>query len=328
MSIPNPAPQAPQQSQPQSNDEAISSLARGFLGEIDKDTPTDALNPNEPQQPQQPEAATDETPEPEAETPTQPEIPLVEIELDGEKFSVPEKLKGRFMADKDYRQKTMATAEQRKQLETLTATAERTIQQAQQMAPYIAQLNQMDSHAQHLDSRLRSQELAQDPVEFNRVQGELALLLRNRDLLAQGLTQQQHRIQQQQTALRAQQLAMDAPKLFEQFPDLQKPETQQKLTKYAVDEGLPQEVLDYLNFSAVGTKLLMKAFRHDLMVKDQEAAQAKLKETVKTLPSAAQSSRAAERGAKDKQLQKEWQKGGGKISDPSFDALLRSKLRG
>jgi hypothetical protein len=55
------------------------------------------------------------------------------------------------MADKDYRQKTMATAEQRKQLETLTATAERTIQQAQQMAPYIAQLNQMDSHAQRLD---------------------------------------------------------------------------------------------------------------------------------------------------------------------------------
>jgi hypothetical protein len=327
MSVPNAAPAAAPAA-PQSNEEAIGQYARGFLSEIDQDTPTDELDPN-PQE-AQPEEIAEETETPEAETPSPevPEIPTVEIELDGEKFNIPEKLKGRLMADKDYRQKTMALAESRKQLETLTANASQLAQQAQQLAPYHAQLFQMENRAQQLNQALQSRELAADPVEYNRVQGELAILLHNKDRFAQGLHQQVSQLTQQQTHLRVQQLALDAPKLFEEFPDLQKPENTQKLVQYVQEQGLPSEALEYLNYSAAGTKLAWKAHQYDVMVKEQAASRAKLQEKTKTLPAATQSSRAADGGAKDKQLRESWKRDGGRINSPAFDQLLRSKLRG
>jgi hypothetical protein len=185
----------------------------------------------------------------------------------------------------------------------------------------------MENHAQQLNQALQSPELRNDPVEYNRVQGELAILLHNKDRFANGLQQQMQNLSQEQLALREKQLALDAPKLFEQFPELQKPETQKKLGQYVQDEGLPQEAIDFLNYSAVGTKLVWKAHQYDVMVKDQQAAQKKLSEKVKTLPAATQSSRAADSGAKDKQLRSQWKKNGGSIDDPAFSQLLRSKLQ-
>jgi hypothetical protein len=330
MSVPQiPQQQAVPQSAP-TNDEQISLLARETLDQITSDENTSALDPDEQapvETPPETETPT-EAAEPEAETPALPEVPMVEVEVDGEKFTIPEKVKHRVMADKDYRQKTMEVAATKKQLEALTATAQKLNEQAQQMAPYHAQLFQMESRAQELSKALQSQELQSDPLTFNRVQGELAILLHNKDRLAAGLNQQVQRLSQEQQQLRQQQLAVDAPKLFERVPELQKPETQKKLAQYVQDAGLPEEAIDYLNYSAVGTELVWKAHQYDQMVKDQATAAAKLKEKVKTLPSATQSSRAADSGAKDKQLRAQWQKGGGKITDPNFDALLRSKLRG
>lgn len=334
MSDQQPAPQAPaQQPAPQSNDEAIGQFAKGFLEKIDKDQPTDQLDPNEPvEAPEQPEAPETQEPE-EAETPDPevPEIPTFEVELeDGEKVAIPEKLKGRFMADKDYRQKTMALAEQRKTLETLTAKAQEISVQAQQVAPYYAQYLQLDNRVQQITQALTnpSPDLQNDPLTYNRMQGELGILLHHRDQLASGLQQQTRALSEQQTRLRAEQLKLDVPKLFEQFPEIQKPEVQQRLAKYAVEEGLPQEAMEYLNYSAAGMKLVLKANLYDQMVRDQATAQAKLKEKAKTLPAATQSSRAADKGAKDKQLLGEWQKGGGKMNDPAFTQLLRNKLKG
>ena len=98
------------------------------------------------------------------------------------------------------------------------------------------------------------------------------------------------------------------------------------LSQYVQDQGLPQEAIDYLNYSAPGAKLAWKAHQYDVMVADQAKAQAKLKETVKSLPST-QSSRGPSSDAKDKQLRAEWKKNGGNINDPAFDQLLRSKIR-
>ncbi len=322
-----PAPAAPA---PVSNDQAIGQLARDFLSDVDRSADTAELDPNNPQAREDPPQATEDPENPEAETPTPetPEVPMVEVDVDGEKYLVPEKVKHRVMADKDYRQKTMEVSATKKQLEQLIATATQTSQQAQQLAPYHAQLSMMDSQIQYLDQQLRSGALNSDPLEYNRVQGELAVRLHQRGHLAAGLHQQVEHLTTQQQQLRANQLALDAPKLFEQFPEISKPETQQKLMKYIVDEGLPPEAIDFLNYSAAGTKLAWKAHQYDQMVKDQQASKAKLRETVKTLPGATQSSRAVDKSAKDKQLQQKWQDGGGKINDPAFTQLLRSKLRG
>lgn len=324
--MPNEIPQQQAvQESVQSNEEKIGSLARGFLQEIEENDDTEQNGAGEDSQPPQDE--TEEPQEPEAETPPpEPEEPQVEIELEGKKATIPEWVKHRVMADKDYRQKTMEVAAERKQLGQLMATAAQIAQQAQALAPYHAQLNQMDSHAQFLNQRLQSPELAQDPVEFNRVQGELAILLRNRDHFANGLQQQVSQLTAHQQQLRANTLQLEAPKLLQEFPDLAKPESQKKLAQYVQEAGLPPEAIEYLNYSAPGVRLAWKAHQYDVMVAEQAKAKEKLNEKVKGLP-AAQTSRAP-KGAQDKQLHEKWQKGGGKFSDPAFSALLKQRLKG
>lgn len=329
-------PAQPAPAAPISNDEAISNLAKGFLSEIERDQ--DPEQRDAPEQgaetPPAEGAETAEPEQPEAETPTpeSTQVAMVEVELDGEKYQVPEKLKGRIMADKDYRQKTMALAETRKNMEQLTSQAAQLAQLSQQMAPYHAQLFAMDTRAQQLDQALRGPELAADPVEYNRVQGELAILLRNRDQFASGLQQQQMRLDQQQQAqthqVRVQQLVQDAPKLFEQYPDLQKPEVQSDLRAFLVNEGVSEQELNHVAFSASATRLAWEAKQYREIVKQQASSRAKLNEKLPGLPATPQSRVSNSKDTQNKQLQKEWEKGGGKIHDPAFSQLLRNKLRG
>lgn len=331
-----PAPVAPQIPQPpQSNDEAISQYARGFLADIEQNDDPDQMNHgiDEEEAPQEAESQQDdEAPqeqEPESETaPQEPEIEVVEIEKDGKKYHIPAELKGDFMAKKDYSQKTAALAEDRKVVEQLKVSAQQLATQAKQMAPYHAQLFAMDSRAQQLQQALASQELANDPIEYNRTQGELAILLRNRDQFASQLGQVEDHFQQQFQAMQAQKLAAEAPALFEEIPALKEEPTRQNLVKYLQDSGADEQVLGYINFSVLGTKLAYKAMQYDRMVADQAKARTKLAEKVKTAPPVAAQSRVPVANAQEKQLQKEWKKGGGKLHDPAFSALLRSKLRG
>src|SRR5688572_29503491 len=223
MAIPN-VPAAPASTAAPATpsiDDRISNIAQGFLSDLETNDDPDQIPEDSPQE--TPAAEVEAEAPKEAETPI-PEVPMVEIDVDGEKFTVPEKVKHRVMADTDYRQKTMAIAAERKQLETLTATATQLAQQAQQLAPYHAQLHHMDSTAQFLQQRLQSQELAADPIEYNRVQGQLGILLHQRGQFAQGLQQVQAQFTAEQEKIRSHQLSLDAPKLFQKFPDLEKPE--------------------------------------------------------------------------------------------------------
>lgn len=311
---------------PAPSENPIGDFAKGFLREIEDNPDPDQMDQDEPVETTEGEPQQEETLE--AETPPQEEIPVVEYELeDGEKLQVPERLKPHLMRDKDYRQKTMAIAETRKQLEQLTANAEHLAQQAQQMAPYHAQLFAMDNRAQQLQRALQSSELAADPLEYNRAQGELALILRNRDQLANNLGQQENQIRAQQYELKAKKLSIDAPKLFEEVPELAKDDVRKALTEFVANEGLTANEWETVSFSASLTKMAWESKQYRAMVKDQAVSREKLKQQTKSLPSASQSSRAPAKGANTDQLQKEWKKGGGKIHDPAFSALLRAKLR-
>lgn len=329
------APQSQQPQQPASSGDPIRDLAVGFLNDIETNQDPDQMESHQSgeSQEQQPEGEAetegDEGQEAEKAIPDAPEVPMVEVELDdGTKVNVPENVKPHLMRDKDYRQKTMALADERKQFEQLTAKAQQLATQAQQMAPYHAQLFAMDNRANQLHQALQSPQLADDPIEFNKVQGELAILLRNRDNFANGLGQMQNQWNEQQTQLRIQRLQAEAPKFFEEVPDMQKPEVREALGRYVADAGLAPEEIQHMNYSVAATKLAWKAQQYDRIVKDQAASRAKLKESVKSLPPVAQSSRVPNNDAQNKQLRKEWQKGGGKMTDPAFDALLRNKLRG
>lgn len=324
---------APQQ--PISNDDKIGDFAKGFLQDIEERQDPDMMGLDE-EEPQQ-EAPTEEQPpegeeqaEAEEATPQEPEVPMVEVELeDGEKVLVPEKAKAGYLRDKDYRQKTMALAETRKTLEQLTAQAQQTAVQAQQMAPYFAQLHSMDSRAAQLDKALQSPELANDPIEYNRTQGELAILLRNRDQLASGLHQAQSQFYEQQAQIRAQRLAVEAPKLFEEIPDLAKNEVREALGKFVREQGVSDEEYAHMNYSPAATKLAWKAQQYDRMVKEQAAAKkAVATKVAKPGASAPTSSRAGEPGPNVKQLRSDWKKDGNHINSPAFDAMLRARLRG
>ena len=326
------------QAQPQSNDEKIGDFARGFLNEVAENQDPDQMDHTrdeqeqqaQEQQPEQEQA--EEQPQEEAEeaTPQEAEIPMVELELeDGEKVLVPEKAKAGYMRDKDYRQKTMALAENRKALEQLTAQAQQLATQAQQMAPYYAQLHSMDSRAAQLERALQSPDLVNDPIEYNRTQGELAILLRNRDQLASGLHQAQSHFYEQQAQIRAQRLAVEAPKLFEEIPDLAKPEVRESLGKYVQAQGVSEEEYAHINFSPAATRLAWKAQQYDRMVKEQAAAKKAVAQKV-AKPSAAapSSSRAGVPGPNVKELRAAWRKDGNSIQSSAFDAMLRQRIRG
>lgn len=331
---PNTQQQATQQP-PQSNDEKIGDFARGFLSEIEEHQDPDQMGLDEEQpQEQQPEAEQQPEEQPqeesEQETPQEPEIPMVELELeDGEKVLVPEKAKAGYMRDKDYRQKTMALAETRKSLEQLTAQAQQIATQAQQMAPYYAQLHSMDSRAAQLEKSLQSPELINDPIEYNRTQGELAILLRNRDQLASGLHYAQSQFYEQQAQIRAQRLAVEAPKLFEEIPDLAKNEVRESLGKYVRDQGVSDEEYAHMNYSPAATKLAWKAQQYDRLIKEQAAAKKNVAQKLtKPSASAPSSSRAGQSGPNVKDLRAAWKKDGNSIQSEAFSAILRQRIRG
>ena len=327
--------QAPQE--PQSNDEKIGSFARGFLDDLERNQDSAQLDPNddgqEAQEQQEPQAEpqAEEQPQEEAEeaTPQEAEVRLVEVELeDGKRVQVPEELKPHIMRDKDYRQKTMALADQSREVAQLRQKAEQVAQMAEQLAPYNAQLFAMDNHAQQIQQSLTQELLNSDPIEFNRRQGELSLLYRNRDVLAANLDRYRANIAEQTAEVRYKQLAAEAPKLFEEIPELAKPEIREQLGGWVKSQGLNQEEINYIGFSPAATKIAWKARQFDLMQKQQAASKAKLQTAAKVSPTAGNTSRAPDAGAKEKQLRAEWKKGGASVQDDRLADILRHRLRG
>lgn len=334
------APQPPQQYTPPAPkppiDDRIANFAQGFLADVEKnDDPDGFERADEVEAPQEEAPVEEQTqeqePQPEAEQAIpEPAEPVIEFELeDGKKLQVPEALKPHLMRDKDYRQKTMALAEQRKTLEQLTTQAQQVATQSQQMAPYFAQLYAMDTRADQIQRALTSELMTNDPVEFNRAQGELAILLRNRDQLAAWTNQAESHLKAQQAEILEKKLAVDAPKLFEEIPELAKPESRQELAKYLRGQGLSDVELLHVNYSTTAAKLAWKAKQYDQMVKDNVKAAEKLKQQVKTLPPVAPNSRApVDTRAQQDKLRKQWRKEGGKHTSEAFDQMLAARLRG
>lgn len=324
--------QAPQE--PQSNDDKIGSFARGFLDDLEKNQDSAQLDPNdsgEEAQESEAEPVAEEQPVEEAEeaTPQEVEVRMVEVELeDGKKYQIPEEVKPHLMRDKDYRQKTMALADQSREVAQLRQKAEQVAQMAEQLAPYNAQLFAMDNHAQQIQQSLTKDLLDSDPIEFNRRQGELSLLYRNRDVLAANLDRQKSYIAEQTAEVRYKQLAAEAPKLFEEIPELAKPEVRESLGGWVAAQGLNQEEINYIGFSPAATKIAWKARQFDVMQKQQQASKAKLQTAAKASPTVGNTSRAPDAGAKEKQLRADWKKGGGSVQDDRLADILRHRLRG
>lgn len=136
-------------------------------------------------------------PEEEAEEPD-----LVEIDVDGESYKVPEVLKDKFMLQADYTRKTQEVAEQRKQIEAAQANLQLQAQMQQQNLEDYAKLIATDKQLQGYQQVDWNALYDSDPAEFVRLKEAYRELKDSRTEMTQTLTmKQQQQIAEQQSRL-------------------------------------------------------------------------------------------------------------------------------
>jgi hypothetical protein len=141
--------------------------------------------------------------EDEVETEEEAEEPdLVEIEVDGESFKVPEVLKDKFMLQADYTRKTQEVAEQRKLVEQAQAQLQTQAQLQQQNLEDYAKLIATDKQLQGYQQVDWNALYDSDPAEFVRLKEAYRELKDSRTEMTQTLTmKQQQQIAEQQSQL-------------------------------------------------------------------------------------------------------------------------------
>lgn len=154
-----------------------------------------------------PEAEAESTPEEEpAETEEESAEPdLVEIEVDGQSYQVPEALKDKFMLQADYTRKTQEVAEQRKQVEQGWQQLQQQASLQQQNLAEYAQLMALDGQLQQYQTIDWNTLYDTDPAEFVRIKETRRDLIDHRNGLANkiGALQQKQQAEQQQSFARA-----------------------------------------------------------------------------------------------------------------------------
>lgn len=125
---------------------------------------------------------------------------LVEIEVDGASYKVPEALKDKFMLQADYTRKTQEVAEQRKQIEQGWQQLQQHAALQQQNLGEYAQLMALDGQLQQFQSVDWNALYDSDPAEFVRIKEARRDLIDQRTGLANkiGALQQQNMAEQQQ----------------------------------------------------------------------------------------------------------------------------------
>lgn len=318
---------------PQAQPQTTQSLAQRLLADADSASPPEAVEQPQAAEPgaevQEP-VAQENAEQPEG----QAEPDLVEWELDGEKVQVPAKLKDYLMRDKDYRQKTMALAEDAKltkaaqqTFDQLAQHAQSLVQQAQQLAPVYGQVTALDQQIQQIKSYLTPQLKATDPLAFNNLGTELFLLSQQRQEIFNSAQAQMAQYRQRMDAVnaqanqvRTQQAIAEVKKAIPQFSE----QVSREVGEYVAKSGLPQEALAYMDSSAPAFLLAWKAAQYDRI---QAEAKTSLKKVENAAPIAKPSAKAqtSESKARMDRLQEQFRKSGGKDTNLSRE-ILREKL--
>lgn len=313
---------APEAVTPQNVDNAIGAFADRLMGQMDAE---DGRTP-EPQANEQPPGAPEQEQEQSPEAEAQPEEEFEAIELDDQQYQVPKplaeklkELKNSGLRQDDYTRKTQEVAESRKRLEQLTAEAAKFAEQAKQLAPAYAQLQTMANRAQAIRQALTPELRANDPIEFNTLQSEYAILVNDLNIAQGQVGQYQAQLNQQQEQIRQQMMAERLPALFKEVPELAKEDVRNSLGQYARNQGLPESAIAEISYMPEAVKLLYKAQKYDEMMSKQAQATQSLKAKTQALPPVKKGAPAAQ-DAKT-QATKAWKKAGGRFTDIP-DSLL------
>ena len=203
----------------------------------------------QPEEVQEAEAETEVEVEAEAEeSPEEPSELLEEIEVDGEVWQVPPKLKEGFLRQQDYTKKTQEVAaerqavqEQRKSIEAERQAFQNQVQAQQQNFQLYAQVASIDSQIAQYTNIDWQQLIDNDPVEAVKLDRALRDLKENRNYLVQQAITKQQEAQQYQSQQYAQILEKGKAELAKAIPDWT-PDKGKAISQFGMDTyGFSQE---------------------------------------------------------------------------------------
>lgn len=241
--------------------------------------PKAETNTEAPETEQSAEAPVETPPEQDTEN---PEVEMVEVDVDGYKIQLPkdkaEKLEADRLRQADYTKKTMATADERKAAQ---AESQKALQERQQYAQNLHRMQiQLEGALSDQNQSVDWEKLAvENPGEYV-IQQHLA---QKRQAALNQVQGQLHQIQQinqheQQRAL-AQHLEDQRQELLAKVPEWKNPETakaeQKALAEYLKTEGFDEQSIANI-YDAKTVKVARKAMLYDQLTAKASAAAKKV----------------------------------------------------
>lgn len=209
----NPAEETP--------DTSVGDSLRRFLAqENGEEVPQDEA-------PSAPAPTEEAAPEGEAPAEQEPEAPaaepeIAEIEVDGETFKVPAKLKDGYLRQADYTKKTQMLAEERKATEAMKAATEQAYAVAQQFGPALAEFHSLQQRGEQFNKLDWNALYEQDPILHNKLKLESQENWIKFQNLSTLLSRAPQALEELNARALAAEVARNAPKALEWVPDLEK----------------------------------------------------------------------------------------------------------
>lgn len=264
--------------------EGGSSLQDRLAGILGHELPEGYEAP-EPEGQPEPVAAEEAEAEPqEVEAQAEPEAPAqdtaddsVEVEIDGGlKFKVPKELEGHILRDKDYRQKTMALAEERRSLEAVKQATQAAYQAATALGDIVAGIKATDAELSSLQQENWRELEANDPLGFlTKRQRAQELLMHRQNLISHASQAQAHISQAEEVEYHAT-VQANLPLIRERIKDWS-PEKGKALLDGLKDYGITQENLGATKWAkwaladAAAVEILNDAIAYRNLKKSQPA---------------------------------------------------------
>lgn len=191
---------------------------------------------------------------------------LAELELDGQVYQVPVKLKDAFMKNDDYTKKTQDLAEQRKTLDHVRTMAETRQLEAsfyESIAGETKRLNVIEAYLEQASkvdwSQMNAEQMFRQRIELDQIKEQ-------RDALKQIISDKRGSFQSDMQAriadLRGKSREL-ASKSIDNFSD----ETEKSMRAFAAAEGLADKEMDNVFLDPRSFKIVWKAMQYDKIQK-------------------------------------------------------------
>jgi hypothetical protein len=200
-----------------------------------------------------------------------PAVEFDEIEYDGEKYSVPKKLKDGFLMQSDYTRKTQEVAEQRKAIEAERESIKQRAEAERANIRDVAQIYGIDEQLTELDKIDWVKLGNEDPFEAQKLFQQRSLMKERRDRLVAELQQKEFQRSQEAQQEFAKRYADTNEALNKSIPGWNQ-DLALKMREFAKANDLNDEDIRHAADKARWVKLLHKAYVGDQLINAKTSA--------------------------------------------------------